>query len=42
MTIPIPRGSVASFDMINLVANALTTAVVVTFKAKVIRRIVTA
>jgi hypothetical protein len=40
LTIPIPRGSVFSADLINIVANAVTTAVVVTFKAKVIRRVV--
>ena len=42
MTIPVPRGSVVAFDLINLAANATTVAVSVTFKAKVIRRIVTA
>ena len=42
LTIPTPRGSVASADMMNLAANATTVAVVVVFKAKVIRRIVTA
>jgi hypothetical protein len=39
LTIPIPRGSVFSADAINVAANG-TTALTVTFKAKVIRRVV--
>jgi hypothetical protein len=42
LTIPIPRGSVVSFDMMNYAANSATTAVSVTVRCKVIRRVVAA
>lgn len=41
VTLPIPRGSVCTIDLINLAVNG-TDALAVTFKAKVIRRMVEA
>jgi hypothetical protein len=41
ITLPIPRGSVCTVDLINIAANG-TDALAITFKAKVIRRMVEA